>query len=113
MAHAAPSPSTRDRSMSYPREATVYAIKELARRAGVSADFLRTWRIEFEDADFVSVLVNPGTNKRLRFPQARSEYFARLRAGEFQTSIARWIDSPPRQFAELVPDFRIPFSSSG
>jgi hypothetical protein len=112
MAHTAPSLSRRDRSAAFPREAIVYAIKELARRAGVTAEFFRTWRIEFEDAGFVSVFVKPGTNKRLRFAQAGAEYFQKLHRGEFQTSTARWLDSPPAQFAELVPDFRIPFSSS-
>jgi hypothetical protein len=112
MAHTAPSLSRRDRSAAFPREAIVYAIKELARRAGVTAEFFRTWRIEFENAGFVSVLVKPGTNKRLRFAQAGAAYFEKLNAGEFQTSTARWLDSPPGQFAALVPDFRIPFSSS-
>jgi len=58
------------------------------------------------------VFVKSGTNKRLRFTQAGAGYFEKLHAGEFHTSTARWIDSPPGQFAELVPDFRIPFSTS-
>lgn len=95
-----------------PRESVVYAIKELARRAGVTGEFFRTWRIDFEDAGYVSVFVHPGTNKRLRFPRPDPEFWSRAHAGEFRTSTATWLNSPPVQFGRLVPDFKIPFSSS-
>jgi hypothetical protein len=95
-----------------PRAGTVYAIKELAKRAGVTAEFFDTWRIEFEDAGYVSVCVRPGTKKRLRFPRPKPEFWGRLHAGVFRTATAGWPATPPRQVAELVPDFRIPFSSS-
>lgn len=95
-----------------PRESVVYAIKELARRAGVTAEFFRTWRIEFEDAGYVSVFVQPGTNKRVRFPRPDPDFWSRTHAGDFKISTASWLNSPPGQFAKLVSDFRIPFSTS-
>lgn len=95
-----------------PRESVVYAIKELARRAGVTAGFFRTWRIDFAGAGYVTVFVHPGTNKRLRFPRPDPEFWRRIYAGEWTTSTASWLNSPPGPCAEVVPDFRIPFSSS-
>lgn len=112
MPHTATSLSRCDHTLAPPREAAIYAIKELARRAGVSAEFFQTWRITFEEAGHINVVVQPGTNKQLRFPRPEPEFWDRVHAGLFQTSTATWLKSPPRQFAELVPDFRIPFSSS-
>jgi hypothetical protein len=93
-----------------PRKATIYALKELARRAGVTADLFQTWRIEFEGQGFVHVYVQPGTNQRIRFPQADFWFWKELNAGQFRTSTAKWMGDPGTKLA-LVPDFRIPFSS--
>jgi len=94
----------------FPRAAAAYALKELARRAGASADFYRTWRMEIGAAGFVEVFVEPGTNKRIRFYQASPEFWKQIRAGVFHTSRASWMRRPESVFA-LVPDFRVPFSS--
>src|SRR5262245_24126848 len=94
-----------------PRKATAYAIKELARRAGVTTDLFQTWRIEFEDQGFVNVFVHPGTDQRVRFPQADLWFWKELNAGQFRTSTAKWMCDPGTKLA-LVPDFRIPFSSN-
>jgi|SRR5579863_5230685 len=94
----------------FPRAAAAYALKELARRAGVSADFYRTWRMEIDAAGFINVFVEPGTAKRIRFSQATPEFWQRIRAGVFRTSRASWMPRPERRSA-LVPDFRVPFSS--
>lgn len=95
----------------FPRSATLYAIRELARRAGVPAAMFQTWRIEFEDRDFVSVFIQPGTCRRIRFPRADLWFWKELHAGRFQTSIAEWMCGQRPKVA-LVPDFRIPFSSN-
>lgn len=94
----------------FPRGATVYAIKELVRRAGVSAEVFQTWRIEFEDRGFVNVFVQPGTNRRIRFPQADLWFWKGLYARQFGTSTARWMRDPGSKLAS-IPNFRIPFSS--
>jgi uncharacterized protein DUF7033 len=95
----------------FPRAAAAYALKELARRAGVSADFYRAWRIETDDVGFVNVFVEPGTRKRIRFSQATPEFWKQVRAGIFRASRASWMWRPGK-FSTLVPDFCIPFSSS-
>lgn len=93
-----------------PRSATVYAIKELARRAGVSTEMFKSWRIEFEEHGFVNVFVEPGTNQRIRFPQADLWFWKELYAGHFRVSTAAWMRYPVRTFASIV-DFKVPFSS--
>lgn len=93
-----------------PRGATVYAIKELARRAGVSGEMFKTWRVEFEEHGFVNVFVEPGTSRRIRFPQADLWYWKELYIGQFRISTATWMGDPGAKLAS-VPDFRIPFSS--
>jgi hypothetical protein len=95
----------------FPRVAAAYTLKELARRAGVSADFYRTWRMEIGAAGFVNVFVEPGTGKRIRFFRATPEYWKQIRAGMFRTSRASWMRLDEK-LSEFVPDFRIPFSSS-
>jgi hypothetical protein len=93
-----------------PRTGTLYAIRELARRAGVSAEMFKTWRFDFEDGHFVSVFVNPGTTQRIRFPQADPWFWGDLYRGTFRTSTAAWMHAPEERFAS-VTDFKIPYSS--
>lgn len=93
-----------------PRSATVYAIKELARRSGVSAEMFKSWRIEFEDQGFVDVFVEPGTTLRIRFPQADLWFWKELYTGQFRVSTASWMRYPVATLASIV-DFKVPFSS--
>jgi hypothetical protein len=94
----------------FARAAAAYALKELARRAGVSADFYRTWRMDTSATGFVNVYVEPGTDKRIRFSRASPEYWKQIREGVFRTSRAMWMWRPEKTSA-IVPDFRVPFSS--
>jgi hypothetical protein len=94
----------------FPRSAASYALKELARRAGVSAEMYRTWRMETDATGCVNVFVDPGTDKRIRFPQSRPEFWRGIREGVFRTSQASWMRAPDK-LLELVPDFHVPFSS--
>jgi len=96
-----------------PRAAAFYALKELARRAGVTAEMLRTWRMETDAGGVLNVFVEPGTNKRIRFFQAAPEYWKQIRAGVFRTSRVAWMRPPTEKILELVPDFHIPFFSTG
>jgi hypothetical protein len=101
----------RDEVAALPNTAIAYGIKELARRAGVSAEFFKPWRIEFDDAEFVKVFVKPGTRKLIRFPRPRGNFKAELEARKFRTSTAAWLNIPADKAAP-VPNFIVPFSSS-
>jgi hypothetical protein len=100
-----------DESATLPRAAIIYGLKELARRAGVSEEFFNTWRIEFDDTGYVNVFVDPGSRKQLRFPCVSADFWSELQAGTFRTSTAGWLQGR-ESLAALVPDFRVPFSSS-
>ena len=73
------------------REARAYAMKELARRAGVSADFFRTWKMEFSETG-TTVYVLPGTRKRVFFPDAPRDIWPDLIRGDFRTLRLGWLN---------------------
>lgn len=91
------------------REARLYAVKELARRAGVTAEFFRSWRIEFQGGE-TTVHLQDGTEKRIRFRSAPPQFWSDLTAGTFHTIRASWMYPPPEPLRSLIPDFVIPFS---
>ena len=95
-----------------PNAAIRYGIKELARRAGVSKEFFDSWRIESDASDaVVRVFVDPERRKQIRFPKPDGEYWSELKAGRHRTATARWLN-PQNDGRGLVPDFKVPFSSS-
>jgi hypothetical protein len=111
LAHQATIHVLEDIPREFSREAARYAVRQLARRAGVSTELFRSWRIDSSDFGFVTVHVSPGTNKRICFPKADQQFWKSIRQGEIRISVAEWmIDSPA--WRHLVPDFRIPFSTS-
>jgi len=90
------------------RGAKTYAIKELARRAGVSAEFFRSWRVEFEK-DETHIYVSPGSQKRIQFKHTAAPFWTELAEGTFRTARASWMQEPPNSVSALVPDFVVPF----
>src|SRR2546428_1309874 len=99
-----PSPSMRPT-----REARFYALRELARRAGVTAAFFRSWRIDFREDETI-VSVDAGARRSLRFLNAPPSFWDDLATGNFQTARAGWMQPPPEQVRTLVPDFVVPFA---
>jgi hypothetical protein len=93
------------------RDATQYAIKELAYRAGVSRELHASWCIDFEEQDFVTIFVQPGTRKRIRFPRVGAAIWNQIQKGLFHTSTAAWLPGTQHEY-DLAHDFKIPFSSS-
>jgi hypothetical protein len=86
-------------------EARLYAIKELARRAGVSADFFRTWRVQMLD-DHTKAYVLPGTDKHLRLVHAPADIWTDLARNSCDTLklVLPWQSATP-----LIRDFVVPF----
>ncbi|HTC61833.1 MAG TPA: polysaccharide deacetylase family protein [Candidatus Saccharimonadales bacterium] len=111
MRQAATAICVRDEVAALPNTAIAYGLKELARRAGVSSEFFKSWRIEFDDAEFLKVFVKSGTRKLIRFPRPRGNFKAEIEARKFRTSTATWLNIADDK-AALVPSFKIPFSSS-
>ncbi len=111
MRQTATATSVREENAALPNAAIVYGLKELARRAGVSKDFFNSWRIEFDDTGAVKVHVEPDSRKHICFPRLSDGFKSDLRAGFVRTSTAAW-PNVPDDVAALVPNFKIPFSSS-
>jgi hypothetical protein len=87
------------------REARLYAIKELVRRAGVSHDTFRSWKIDI-GSDWTTLSVLPGTQKQIRLHHAPSAIWSDLLRGCFNTVHFHWLGSVPRLFfADLVVPF--------
>lgn len=95
----------------FPSPAVLYALRQLARRAGVSAELFRSWRIETSDRGFVTVFVARGTDKRIRFPKADAELWKSIRKRTVRVSTAGWM-TDPGHWKKLVPNFKIPFSTA-
>jgi transposase-like protein len=91
-------------------EAKIYALKELARRAGVTSEIFRTWQTEVQEGT-TTVRVLPGTEKRIRFPATSPDCWRQLAAGTFETTRASWMHSPLEPISSMVPDLVIPFPS--
>lgn len=89
-------------------EARRYAVKELARRAGVTAELFQSWRIE-PGEEVTTVFIQPGTDKRIRFRHARSFQHTRP-SRSFHTARASWWQRPDESVRSLIPDFLVPFS---
>jgi hypothetical protein len=95
------------------RESRLYSIRELARRAGVSREFFRTWTIE-ECADRTVIHFLPGGQKQLIFPHAPHDIWTRLLDGSFPVARFTWAAEPPQGLgAELVVPFVEPSPSPG
>jgi len=92
-------------------QARVYGLKELARRAGVTAEFFRTWKIEV-GAEETTVHVHPDTGKKVRFKHLGREGWSELKTRIFHTTKASWMCPPPDHLKELVPDFVVPFCAA-
>lgn len=86
-------------------EARLYAIKELARRAGVSADFFRTWRIQ-SSADHTAIDILPGSDKQLRLTHAPTDLWSDLVRNSCNTLK---LTSPWQAATPSITDFIVPF----
>jgi Family of unknown function (DUF7033) len=87
------------------REARAYAMKELARRAGVSHEFFRTWRMELSE-EGTTIYVLPGSRKRVFFPDAPRGIWPELIGGEFRTVRLGWLNESA---VPSIQDAVIPF----
>jgi hypothetical protein len=80
-----------------------YALRELSRRAGVTSDFFRQWRIESQDT-VLRVRFNADSNSEIRFPSYPSE--ERQRTGVVRKA---WGIETSTLTRQLIPDLIVPF----
>jgi hypothetical protein len=88
--------------------ARVYALGELAKRAGVSPDFSRTWTVEVtSECTRISFPSLPG--KAVVFRHAPADWWARMNA-PVPVACAGWMSAPAKALATAMPNFLVPFA---
>src|SRR5271157_2987337 len=90
------------------REARLYALKELARRAGVTAEYFRTWKIEL-GADETLVFPQPPLPQCIRFKTDCTSFWKQSRRPGAGAARRGWMRPPPEPIRALAPDFVVPF----
>jgi glycosyltransferase involved in cell wall biosynthesis len=89
------------------RAARCWAIKELARRAGVSHDFFKSWVIEVSRGATV-IHLQPGTAKQILFRNLSDQSGDDLASSKFRTVHARWMFSES-SIETAIPDLIVPY----
>jgi Family of unknown function (DUF7033) len=100
-----------NKTLRYAQEARRYAIRELARRAGVTADFYRTWKVDIGPEETV-IYIQPGTRKHIHFKHVSEQFWEELDKGILRTARASWMHTPAEPLKTLVPDFVVPFAEA-
>ncbi len=90
------------------REARCWAIKELARRAGVSHDFFNEWKFEIRP-DVTIVHVLSGVDSQIRFRNSVYESRDCLAGPNLHTICADWMSPPEEPVRSAIPDLIVPF----
>jgi hypothetical protein len=92
------------------REFRLYGLRELARRAGVTAEFFRSWKVTFRDHETV-VCVDAGRPKYIRFPHHDIDIEQRVREQKVCVRRASWMQPPDDSSKCDVPSFVVPWVS--
>jgi uncharacterized protein DUF7033 len=90
-------------------QARCYAIAELARRGGISAEFQKQWTIRV-DAKETTITLDALGEKTIVFPHASPDLLRELSGGRIRTVRRRWMYSPKSATELNVPDFLVPFA---
>jgi hypothetical protein len=93
-------------------QARTYALRQLARRAGVSRQWFRTWRVEQRPGQTVAFPF-PDKRQGIKFNHGSEEYWRELRCGHFTVARASWPDTALPDVHRQVPDFIVPFAEAG
>lgn len=90
-----------------------WAVKELARRAGITQTLFQTWRTEVSPCH-TTVYLQPGTSKRIEFKNSFSPFYSdELLSAGSGTIHASWMHPPRQSLRGLMPDLIIPYCQNG
>ena len=92
------------------RECRLYSLRELARRAGVTAEFFRSWTVTFEEHQ-TTVCVHPAPPKYICFPHTCIDFRRQFPKSEIVVGRASWMYAPVDSMKREVPDFIVPWVS--
>src|SRR5208282_2522693 len=90
-------------------EARCYAVRELARRAGVSREFYRKWKIEVAIGRTI-VSLGPEAAGEIHFLHETERVLETISRGAIPVARAAWLSAPPVSMA--APDLLLPFCES-
>jgi hypothetical protein len=93
------------------RDARLYALRQLALRAGVQVQDFASWRIEIESRE---TRVCPQPGKTICFPHAGPEVWEKLiegRGDELPTANFDWMFAPEAALRNAIASFVVPYSS--
>lgn len=88
------------------REARLFAIWELIRRAGVPREIFKSWQVDLE-REWTTINLVGG--KRLRFRNSSLVSKDDIQSNLQRVARARWTHEPGESVRKCVPDFVIPF----
>lgn len=91
-------------------ESRHWALRELARRAGVTPDQFSAWQIEFSPD--LTVVWLDGTGRKCIRIASRGNEILRRPVSDLVTNFALWMFTPSGVAAELVPAFVVPYCPS-
>jgi Family of unknown function (DUF7033) len=94
-------------------QARRYALWELARRAGVSAEMFRTWTIRQDSKGTVVEISSGAAGKQILFPTGSPDLLRKIAANQASTVRREWLYDPAPQLKKIVPDFTVPFAEAG
>lgn len=94
------------------RNAILYVIRELGRRAGAAPDWIAGWRVRFQDTS-LTLYPEPDSTVRLKFPfdPSKPNRFPQLR--DAPLSRWSWMYPPESRLLDAVPDFGVLFDKQG
>lgn len=90
-------------------EARRYALRELARRAGVSRDFFEQWSLEAA-SEHTTVSLGSSSGKKIHFHHSAGDSLSKIAGGPIPVARAGWLDHPPGALAGT--DLVLPFCES-
>src|SRR5262249_48945743 len=94
------------------REARLYALWELSRRAGITRCQFDAWRIDHRN-DRDVIWINGKSPQRFEFPHAPAECWNQLCSGQPRIARVSWMFPPLESVKAAIPDFVVPFASDG
>jgi uncharacterized protein DUF7033 len=92
-------------------QARYYAVAELCRRAGITREFFRTWKVSVTPQKTVFEISN-GTQKFITFPHAAGKILKSLAAGQFSCVSVPLAESNAGRDGSSISDCVVPFAAS-
>ncbi|HWH60033.1 MAG TPA: polysaccharide deacetylase family protein [Terriglobales bacterium] len=92
------------------RQARIYALWELSRRAGIRREQFDRWTIDTGPQSTV-IWIDGVSPKKVSFPLASAAFWKKVSSRQVEVVRASWMFSSAEGWVEAIPDFVVPFST--